>query len=131
MGDLICRKERRARKARRCDICCREITPGEKYVHAVSVDGGKIGDWDMHSHCETLVERYCMAMGVNEYDAQDVEWWAQDEVCSNCDKRADACDHTALTCPAVLNRLLPPTLLADESVRRYIDANTREITNHG
>ena len=122
MIDILSRKERKARKARRCDICNGEIAPGESYIHSVQADGGRISDWNEHIHCEALAERYCMAVGENEYDADDVEWWAQNEICSECDKRDDACEYTALTCPPVLEGLLPPTLLTNEDVRRHLEA---------
>lgn len=120
--EILSRKERRARRVRRCDTCHDEIVPGESYVHSAFVDGGRVYDYNQHIHCEALCERYCMAMGVNEYDDDDVEWWAQDEVCTGCDKRDDACEHTALTCPLVLEGLLPPTLLTNEDVRRHLEA---------
>lgn len=120
MGEMIGRKERRARKERRCDICNSAILPGEQYIRIASVDGGRIHVWNEHVHCEALVERYCMATCEDEFNAEDIECWAQDEICSECDQRDDDCDYTALTCPKVLKGLLPPVLLSHEDVRKRL-----------
>lgn len=127
MGELLSRKEQRARKTRLCDTCHEEIVPGENYIRIAFVDGGKIRNYSAHIHCEALAERYCMAMGTDEYDSDDVNWWAQEEVCADCDKWADACENTALTCPLVLTALLPPTLLTHEDVRRHIEITVSTI----
>lgn len=120
MSMVLNRKERRARKSHRCSICNGDIVPGEHYIRYAYADGGRAYDMVQHIHCDALVERYCMAMGCDEYDPDDVEYWAQEEICSECDKWADACEHTALTCPVVLGALLPPTLLTHEDVRRHL-----------
>ena len=126
MAEFLSRKEQKAKKPRRCDTCHAEIAPGERYVRTAFTDNGSVGDYSQHIHCEALAERYCMAMGTDEYDFDDVEYWAQEEVCSECDKRDDACDHTAMTCPLVLRALLPPTLLTHEDVRRHIEIKERQ-----
>lgn len=121
MGQFLSRKEQKARKTRCCDTCHSEIMPGESYVRIAFTDDGKVRDYSQHIHCDALAERYCMAMGTDEFDGDDVCWWAQEEVCAECDKWADACEHTALTCPLVLKALLPPTLLTHEDVRKHIE----------
>lgn len=120
MGETIGRKERRARKERRCDICNSAILPGEQYIRIAFVDDGRIHVWNEHIHCETLVERYCMTTHEDEFNAEDIECWAQDEICSECDQRDDNCDYMALTCPRVLKGLLPPVLLSHEDVRKRL-----------
>lgn len=120
MGEMIGRKERRARKGRRCDICNSAILPGEQYIRIASVDGGRTYVWNQHIRCDALVERYCMATCEDEFNAEDIEEWVQDEICSGCDQRDDDCDYTALTCPKVLKGLLPPVLLSHEDVRKRL-----------
>lgn len=127
MSQILSRKERRARKAHTCDICNAKIIQGESYIHSVWADGGRVFDGNQHIHCEAMSERYCMAMGVDEYDADDVGYWAQEEVCAECEKWADGCEYTALTCPDVLKALLPPMLLTHEDVRRHLEGGR----NHG
>lgn len=125
MGEILSRKERKARKAHPCEICKSEIVPGESYIHTVFTDGGRVDDMNMHIHCEAMTNRYCMAMDCDEYDPDEVRCWAQDEICSECEKRADACERTALTCPIVLEGLLPPTLLTHEDVRRHLEGGVK------
>lgn len=120
MVEILSRKERKARKARRCDICNGEIAPGESYIHSVQADNGRISDWNEHIHCEALAERYCMAMGTGDCERGDVEAWASEEVCSECDTRETCRERTPLNCPRVLQGLLPPSLLTHEDVRRYL-----------
>lgn len=105
MAEVLNRKEQCARKTHHCELCNGEIYPGESYIRIAFTDGGRAYSFKQHIHCEALVERYCMAMGTDE-----------------CDKWADACEHTALTCPKVLKALLPPTLLTHEDVRRHIES---------
>lgn len=120
MGSILSRIERKARKEHICDICNTRIVPGERYIHiAFECDGKAYAD-KRHIHCDMLAERYCMAMDADEYNYTDIEYWAQDEVCKECEKREDQCDFTAMTCPIVIEALLPPTLLTHEDVRRHI-----------
>lgn len=125
MAEILNRKEQCARKTHHCELCNGEIYPGESYVRIAFTDGGRAYSSKQHIHCEALAERYCMAMGTDEYDNDDVHYWAQEEVCAECDKWADACEHTTLTCPKVLKALLPPTLLTHEDVRRHIESEEK------
>lgn len=117
---MTIRRERKARKARSCDLCNGQIAPGERYVYGVFYDSGDAYDWNMHLHCEALAERYCMAMGTGDCERGDVEAWASEEVCSECDTRETCRERTPLNCPRVLQGLLPQSLLTHEDVRRYL-----------
>ena len=123
MITILNRRERRAKKEHFCTTCHGKIAPGEGYIYTVFSDGGHVYDSRQHIHCEVLCERYCTAVGCDEYDDLDVEWWAQDEVCAQCNQKDDGCEHTALTCPVVLEALLPPYLTSNEDVRRHLDGD--------
>lgn len=118
---MISRRERRARKARRCFLCEGLIAPGERYVYSACYGEADAYDWSMHLHCKALAERFCMAMGAYEYGRDDVEAWASDEVCSECDRLEADCEGTPLTCPRVIRSLLPPPLLTHEDIRRHLE----------
>ncbi len=120
MTEILSRRERKARKAQRCVTCNGDIEPGESYIRVVLVNGSRVYEEKQHIHCEALAIRYCRDAGKNEYDAGEVNKWAQEEVCSECDKRDGACADAALTCPLVLEGLLPPTMLTHEDVRRHL-----------
>ncbi len=126
MSKILERRERRARKAHSCDICNTKITPGESYIHLVFADVGKVFDRYQHIHCDALAERYCMANGCDEYDSGEVREWAEDEICTECEGRNTpfrGCRKNPLTCPIVLEGMLPPALLTYEDVRRHLEGH--------
>ena len=129
MSEILSRKDRRARNAHMCDICHTEIMPGESYIHMVFTDGGKVLDSNHHIHCDALTERYCMANGLDEYDSSEVREWAEDEICTECEARKTphrGCRKNPLTCPIVLEGLLPQALLTHEDLRRHLTGGGKD-----
>lgn len=122
MSETIIRRERRTRKARCCFLCGEDVAPGERYVHNVILGRDGAYDWDVHLHCDAIVERYLMAFGKEEYDRDNVEEWARDEICSECDELQTTCECSPLSCPRALRSLLPPSLQTHEDIRKHLEA---------
>jgi predicted RNA-binding Zn-ribbon protein involved in translation (DUF1610 family) len=52
----IADETRTARKAHRCELCRRDIEPGEKYRHQRYKDCGDIWTWRQCAHCDAVID---------------------------------------------------------------------------
>lgn len=56
MPELIAAKYRKARKGHKCNYCCGNIEPGEKYRYYFLKDGDTYS-WYSHLHCDFIVNQ--------------------------------------------------------------------------
>ena len=66
-----------ARKIHHCDMCDREILPGERYQRDVGFDGGTAWTWKECEHCQALIKTYPEILDwVDEgYNSSDIDNW--------------------------------------------------------
>ena len=74
-------KARKSRKEYVCDLCRDRIAAGKKYVRHSGKADGEMFDFKYHCGCDDIINNYCAAMGVSEYDEPEVRDWLQGEVC--------------------------------------------------
>lgn len=96
--------ERTARKDHKCDLCCKTIEKGKKYIEFA----GKYDDFysgKHHLNCEKLIIAYCKKNNEDEYDSDTVLDWVCDEGCSGCDNQ-DNCEVNPHSCERVIKIIL-------------------------
>lgn len=67
----------RARDWHRCDMCSRQIDPGETYLRGVGLDG-KAWPWKECTHCQAARELYDITWDHFEYDPDCFDEWCSD-----------------------------------------------------
>lgn len=56
MMETIASERRTARKPHHCELCGRQIEPGERYLHQRNKESGDIWTWRNCAHCDVLLE---------------------------------------------------------------------------
>lgn len=66
-----------ARKVHHCDMCGREILPGERYERGAGFDGGTAWTWKECEHCQALIKVYPEILDWTDegYNSDDILEW--------------------------------------------------------
>ena len=106
MNELLARKDRKARKDHRCDLCGKIIHKGETYVLSKNICDGTIYEWHEHKNCSEV----CGAIwdyvdpdeGMDDQEFQDgSQEVCQRFICPDCskyDNEAGECEDDLTYC---------------------------------
>lgn len=92
----IKKQQKRAKKEHTCDVCKREIWPGQEYINVRFKDPfGAHHEEKRHIHCHAAIEAYRFQSGDlpdgnRENEVSRIKTWARDNVCAQiCDLSPD------------------------------------------
>ena len=108
MLEFYTAQARRAKKEYVCDLCRDRIAAGKRYVRCSGKADGEMFDFKCHGGCSDIIDTYCAAMGVDEYDEPEIRDWLRGEVCPRyCNEdQIEECFAT-LSGPYLCGKLLP------------------------
>lgn len=97
-----------ARKAYECEMCCRDINPGEQYYEERGKYEGEFFDRKMHVHCHKMEAEFCSEVD-NEFTWWQIMDYIQEKYCSDCEHAAcnddlegwEECDTSIFDCPKI------------------------------
>lgn len=101
--------ERIARKEHKCSLCGEAIHAGEKYARFSGKYDGLFFDQKLHLVCNQMISEFCRANDYYEYTEDDVLYWVQEVVCSECEHSwygdvKDDCETSIFRCQKVIDR---------------------------